>query len=361
MWQRSSARADPERAAANALTQRPRQRDKPARGKAPSPAARAGSPCAASCRGRWRASASPPWRPKPVPLKRPTTGQAEHARRPACAKPEPKTVCVDAAPTGSALRPLARVDLGVERVVQIHAADIGKRHATISRDQRRRREQSAPGKRIPASALVQTVGRLETRPSRSASASVMRRAAGAPSSARARSPAPPACRDSARQHIPSVGLDLQVIGDRLFECSARICAGNPASSKSAASRRGRSARGNGCATRCRCWRRCRQALPAGRVALEPRAVPGDHLMQIDRLVEGPKLRRRLVGDARDLQRGAQLQLWDADPLAAQKLEPLARQLELHRRMADVVADADVAAERIGGRAARQARSARRSA
>ena len=90
-----------------------------------------------------------------------------------------------------------------------------------------------------------------------------------------------------------------------------------------------------------------------------RAVaPLDHLVQIDRLVEGPQPLGLGGVDLGDAQRGRELQLRHPDARALQPLEPALRVLVLDRRVADVVADAEVAMQRLLGFAPAEAAEVR---
>src|SRR5690606_30931150 len=86
---------------------------------------------------------------------------------------------------------------------------------------------------------------------------------------------------------------------------------------------------------------------------EPAVLARDHLVQIDRLVERPKLLRRFGPDAGHAQRGTELQLGYADARRAQRLHAARRILEFDRGVTHVVADAEVAAQRVLGGARRQ--------
>src|SRR5690606_4817855 len=101
---------------------------------------------------------------------------------------------------------------------------------------------------------------------------------------------------------------------------------------------------------------CERLERLGQVQIpgDPAVLARDHLMQIDRLVERPKLLRRFGPDAGHGQRGAELQLRYADARRAQRLNAARRILEFDRGVTHVVADAEVAAQRVLGGAGRQA-------
>ena len=72
-----------------------------------------------------------------------------------------------------------------------------------------------------------------------------------------------------------------------------------------------------------------------------RAVPPlDHLVQIDAVVESRERLLGLVADLRQPQRRGELQLADTDAGRGEAREGVGRVLELHRAVADVVADAE---------------------
>ena len=78
-----------------------------------------------------------------------------------------------------------------------------------------------------------------------------------------------------------------------------------------------------------------------------RAVAALHdLVQIDAVVERRERALGLGADRRQAQRGAELQLGDADAGRGESREGVGRVLELHRAVADVVADADMAPQRV---------------
>ena len=91
-----------------------------------------------------------------------------------------------------------------------------------------------------------------------------------------------------------------------------------------------------------------------------RAVPAlDDLVQVDAVVE---CRERLLGvgaDLRQPQRRAELELGDADACRRESRECVGGVLELHRAVADVVADAEMAPQRLARLRRARGRSPRR--
>ena len=145
-----------------------------------------------------------------------------------------------------------------------------------------------PARTTPARELVQTVGRLETRPSRSATCQVIAQAGSflglecaSPRAARARWRSR-LRRDSVvrGQHGPGVGLDLEVGESGAFRCSSRTPRRKTCVDEKCGGRPGTPVRGNGRAisqiarARADAWRGMRHVEVAGQLAGRGVQPPG---------------------------------------------------------------------------------------